>query len=142
MTDTSPPDSSQQQSAQQNPVDADATRGDATDLGDITDRAGPRFPDASLDGDGDRVDYFRFTLTEAKEVALGLRRQFAIRANGGHTMKATYALFAGMLLCLATQARARPQQIIDVGMTVGNNFGLNNGPPFHGTERGRGFRRD
>ena len=39
--------------------------------------SGPRFPNASLDGDGDRVDYFRFTLTEAKEVGLGLRQQDA-----------------------------------------------------------------
>ncbi len=58
-------------------TDADATRGGATDLGDITDLVGPRFPDASLDGDGDRIDYFRFSLTEAKEVALGLRQQDA-----------------------------------------------------------------
>ena len=47
------------------------------DLGDITDLSGPRFPNASLDGDGDRIDYFRFTLTEAKEVGLGLRQQDA-----------------------------------------------------------------
>ena len=53
---------------------ADDTRDGATDLGDITDLDGPRFPDASLDGDGDRIDYFRFTLTEAKEVGLGLRQ--------------------------------------------------------------------
>ena len=58
-------------------IDEDATREGATDLGDITDLTGPRFPDASLDGDGDRIDYFRFTLTEAKEVALGLRQQDA-----------------------------------------------------------------
>ena len=56
---------------------ADDVRDGATNLGDITDLDGPRFPDASLDGDGDRIDYFRFTLTEAKEVGLGLRQQDA-----------------------------------------------------------------
>ncbi len=52
-------------------------RDSATDLGDITDLAGPRFPAASLDGDDDRIDYFRLTLTAAKEVGLGLRQQDA-----------------------------------------------------------------
>ena len=56
---------------------SDDTRDAAADLGDITDLDGPRFPDASLDGDGDRIDYFRFTLAEAKEVGLGLRQQDA-----------------------------------------------------------------
>ena len=56
---------------------ADDARDGATDLGDITDLSGPRFPNASLDGNGDRIDYFRFTLTEAKEVGLGLRQQDA-----------------------------------------------------------------
>ena len=56
---------------------ADDVRDGAKDLGDITGLDGPRFPNASLDGDGDRVDYFRFTLTEAKEVGLGLRQQDA-----------------------------------------------------------------
>ena len=56
---------------------ADDARDGATDLGDITDLDGPHFPNASLDGDGDRIDYFRFTLTEAKEVGLGLRQQDA-----------------------------------------------------------------
>ena len=55
----------------------DATRAGATDLGDITALAGPRFPQATLDGDADQVDYYRFTLTEAKRVGLGLRQQDA-----------------------------------------------------------------
>ena len=59
------------------PADPDDTRDGATDLGDITSLAGPEFPNASLDGDGDSIDYFRFTLTEAKQVELGLRRQDA-----------------------------------------------------------------
>ena len=79
VTDTSPPIappvSERQQSTQQNLVDADAAREGATDLGDITDLDGPRFPRASLDGDGDRIDYYRFTLTEAKQIGLGLRQQ-------------------------------------------------------------------
>ena len=57
--------------------DTDHARGGAHDLGDITDLGGPRFPTASLDGAGDRIDYFRFTLSEAKKVGLGLRQQDA-----------------------------------------------------------------
>ena len=53
----------------------DATRAGATDLGDITALAGPRFPHGTVDGSVDRVDYYRFTLTEAKRVGLGLRQQ-------------------------------------------------------------------
>ena len=56
---------------------SDNTRANAVDLGNITSLAGPEFPNASLDGDGDSIDYFRFTLTEAKKVGLGLRRQDA-----------------------------------------------------------------
>ena len=55
----------------------DATRAGATDLGDITALQGPRFPQGTLDGDADEVDYYRFTLTEAKKVGLGLRQQDA-----------------------------------------------------------------
>ena len=91
VTDTSPPISDQQQSTQQNPVDADATREGATDLGDITNLDGPRFPNASLDGDGDSVDYFRFTLTEAKEVGLALRQldadaHFTVEDGAGNVL--------------------------------------------------------
>ena len=57
-------------------VDTDAERGGATDLGDIT-VAGPQFPAASLDGSSDSVDYWRFTLSEARRVGLGLRQQDA-----------------------------------------------------------------
>ena len=58
-------------------VDTDAERGGATDLGDITDLAGPQFPAASLDGSSDSVDYWRFTLSEARRVGLDLRQQDA-----------------------------------------------------------------
>ncbi len=58
-------------------VNADDTRTGATDFGDITSLTGPRFPRGTLDGDGDQVDYYRFTLTEAKRVDLGLRQQDA-----------------------------------------------------------------
>ena len=58
-------------------TDTDAVRAGATDLGDITDLQGPRFPLGTVDGDADQVDYYRFTLTEAKEVGLGLRQQDA-----------------------------------------------------------------
>ena len=56
---------------------ADDTRSGAVDLGDITSLEGPRFPRNSMDGDGDRVGHYRFTLTEAKKVNLGLRQQDA-----------------------------------------------------------------
>ena len=62
---------------QEAPTDADSVREGATDLGDITDLDGPRFSRETLDGTQDAVDYYRFTLTEAREVGLGLRRQDA-----------------------------------------------------------------
>ena len=58
-------------------VDTDAERGGAAALGDITELAGPQFPAASLDGSSDSVDYWRFTLSEARRVGLGLRQQDA-----------------------------------------------------------------
>ena len=58
-------------------VDTDAERGGAADLGDIAGLAGPQFPAASLDGSSDSVDYWRFTLSEARRVGLGLRQQDA-----------------------------------------------------------------
>ena len=58
-------------------VDTDAERGGAAALGDITALAGLQFPAASLDGSSDSVDYWRFTLSEARRVGLGLRRQDA-----------------------------------------------------------------
>ena len=70
VTDTSPPGT---------PAgpNVDDTRTGSTDLGDITDLDGPRFPRGSVDGGGDRIDYYGFTLTEARKVVLGLRRQDA-----------------------------------------------------------------
>ena len=56
------------------PVDEDATRDGAVDLGDITNLDGARFPKYELDGAGDSVDYFSFTLTAPKQVTLGLRQ--------------------------------------------------------------------
>ena len=55
------------------PVDEDATRDGAIDLGDIT--AISRNADAlhSINQDGDAVDYFRFTITEPRHVVLGIR---------------------------------------------------------------------
>ena len=56
---------------------ADDTRAGARDFGDITSFTGPRFPRGRLDDEGDQVDYYRFTLTEAKRVVLVLRQQDA-----------------------------------------------------------------
>ena len=71
--DTTPVPQTPQQT--QATADADAVRADATELGDITGLAGPAFPTGRLDGGADAVDYFRFTLTEAKQIGLGLRQQ-------------------------------------------------------------------
>ena len=55
-------------------VDADATRDGADDLGDITDLSEVQFPTNTLDGVGDAVDYYQFSLTAAKVVGLALRQ--------------------------------------------------------------------
>ena len=55
----------------------DPARAAAEDLGDITELAAPLFPLGTLDGAADGVAWYRFTLSEAREVALGLRRQDA-----------------------------------------------------------------
>ena len=47
----------------------------ATDLGDITDFSGPRFPRGTLEGAAGAVNYYSFTLSEARDVGLGLRQQ-------------------------------------------------------------------
>ena len=79
------------------PADADSVRAGATDLGDITDLEGPRFRREGLDGSDDAIDYYRFTLTEAREVGLGLRRQdadadlFIEDANGNMLYSSTEA---------------------------------------------------
>ena len=56
---------------------ADDARADAQHLGSITNLGGPRFAREALDGSADSVAYFTFTLSEAKEVGLGLRQQDA-----------------------------------------------------------------
>ena len=56
-------------------ADPDGTLSEAIDLGDITDQENVIFRSDSVDGTSDRLDYYRFTLTEAREVGLGLREQ-------------------------------------------------------------------
>ncbi len=58
-------------------AEPDPARAAAEDLGDITELAAARFPRGALDGGADGVGWYRFTLSEAREVALGLRRQDA-----------------------------------------------------------------
>ena len=58
-------------------ADPDPARGAAEDIGDITELAAPLFPRGTLDGAADGVAWYRFTLSEAREVALGLRHQDA-----------------------------------------------------------------
>lgn len=55
-------------------TDADATRDGAQDLGDITDLSEVQFPRNTLNGSDDEVDYYKFSLTAAKEVGLALRQ--------------------------------------------------------------------
>ena len=64
-----------EQAIVETPVAQTPHQAGATDLGDITGLAGPAFPTGTLDGGTDAVDYFRFTLTEAKRIGLGLRQQ-------------------------------------------------------------------
>ena len=55
----------------------DDARPGAVDLGDVTDLTQARFPRNTVDGDSDHIDYYRFTLAEARQVILGLRQQDA-----------------------------------------------------------------
>ena len=57
-------------------ADPDATAAGAIDLGDLAGLDGTRHR-GSLDGGADAVDYYRFTLSEAKTVKLNLRKQDA-----------------------------------------------------------------
>ena len=58
-------------------AEPDPARAAAEDLGDITELAAARFPRGTLDGGADGVGWYRFTLSEARAVGLGLRRQDA-----------------------------------------------------------------
>ena len=59
------------------PEEPGPARAGAEDLGDITELAAARFPLGTLDGGADGVAWYRFTLSEARAVGLGLRRQDA-----------------------------------------------------------------
>ena len=54
------------------PPDPDSTITGAIDLGDLTAVTEARSPEYEINGYGDRLDYFRFTLTEPRSVILGL----------------------------------------------------------------------
>ena len=55
------------------PADPDAITTGAIDLGDLTAVTEARSPEYEINGHGDRLDYFRFTLTEPRQVSLELR---------------------------------------------------------------------
>ena len=59
------------------PEEPEPVRAAAEDLGDLTELASARFPRGTLDGGVGAVNYYSFTLSEARAVALGLRRQDA-----------------------------------------------------------------
>ena len=52
----------------------DSVREGVTGIGDITALQGLRFLGSLIDGDDDRIDYYCFTQTDAKQVGIGLRR--------------------------------------------------------------------
>ena len=54
--------------------DAGSLPGNAIDLGNITSLGKVRFPKYTINGENDTVDYYRFQLTEARRVGLGLRQ--------------------------------------------------------------------
>ena len=60
------------------PADADAdsnsTRVEAVDLGDITNLEKTRYPAYTINGTDDKVDYYKFTITEPKFVSTGMRQ--------------------------------------------------------------------
>ena len=58
-------------------ADPDATATGATDLGDLAALDRARVQKGSVDGATDGTDYYRFTLSEAQQVTLALRRQDA-----------------------------------------------------------------
>ncbi len=62
------------QSESQSESQAEQLHAGAVDLGDISGLGGPQFLHHTLDDGADGVAWFRFTLSEAKEVALGLRQ--------------------------------------------------------------------
>ena len=55
--------------------DAGSTPASAQDLGDVTGSEDVRNHEAQVGGDGDAVDYYRFTLSRAREVRLGLQHR-------------------------------------------------------------------
>ena len=58
-------------------ADPDATAAGATALGDLAAQDGARVRRDAVDGAADEADYYRFTLSEARTVKLGLRDQDA-----------------------------------------------------------------
>ena len=84
-------------------ADADATAGGARDLGDITELAGMQAHPDTLEGMADKVDYYRFTLSEAKTVKLNLGYQ---RDDNGTHVNADLYLEDGNGTVLHSSAKA------------------------------------
>ena len=87
------PDETEEDSGEET-VDADATREGAIDLGDITGLEKTQFPKHDINGEDDLVDYFKFTITEPKRVAVGLRQlgydaDVSLEDSGGKTLKSS-----------------------------------------------------
>ena len=55
-------------------VDEDATRDGAVDLGDITEVTETQYPTYTINGNDDKVDYFRFTINVPRFVTMGIRQ--------------------------------------------------------------------
>ena len=57
------------------PADPDSIVSRAIDLGDLTAVTDSQYPHHQIDGRGDVLDYFKFTITEPRRVHLGIRQQ-------------------------------------------------------------------
>ena len=74
-TPTATPEPTPTATPEPTPTATPTPKPDVVDLGDLTDLAKPQFPAGSLDGSAGAVNTYRFTLTEPKQVGLGLRQQ-------------------------------------------------------------------
>ena len=55
-------------------ADSNSTRAEAVELGDITDFKKTKYPAYTINGTDDRVDYYKFAITEPKFVKVGIRQ--------------------------------------------------------------------
>ena len=110
-------------------VDADASRDGAIDLGDITHVTELRSPAYALDGDGDAVDYFTFTLTEPRFVAMSIRRldadaRIAVENEAGEVIRSRAEPGAGQVDTYGTLLEGRYYVRVEATEAGGNEYRL------------------